>query len=453
MTGRILCFVLLFCSLAYPGTVHDLKISCARANAKKGASNRLYWMEQCAEQVFTLDVVHPTIKTIAPGTGVALGLGSQHIWRRNSLEYLPSLTVVGSFDGSVAVRGDFTIALPPLSFERAPAAPNDSHLGTKPKLRLVVDSINIDRKASINLHGYWLKAQQQDFYGLGPLTSRSGLALYGLSQAGAGVSFNDPITTWGDLGFSLDLIRPRLFSVLNAGHPSIEQVYTAATAPGLGIQSEFVRYEPYLHSRFRVVGSSRWKFVDLRVGYAFYQDLDGNRFSFRRLAATAHTEYDMLLPSRGTASHRSPWKEFLCPTNRGARHCSAGTLDLMGHASAAFTGVNSIVPFYFDETLGGSDIYGTDTLRGYADYRFRGPSRMLFQAEYRHGIWGPIGFLGFYDVGRVASRPSDLAFEHLRHDFGLGVTISATNRVVFRVYMGFGTGEGIRPNAKFGSIL
>jgi hypothetical protein len=78
---------------------------------------------------------------------------------------------------------------------------------------------------------------------------------------------------------------------------------------------------------------------------------------------------------------------------------------------------------------------------------------MLFQAEYRHGIWGPVGFLGFSDAGRVAERPSDLAFEHFRHDFGVGMTISATNRVVFRAFVGFGTGEGIKPNAKFGSIL
>ena len=131
----------------------------------------------------------------------------------------------------------------------------------------------------------------------------------------------------------------------------------------------------------------------------------------------------------------------------------AGTIDIVGHVAAAYVGGNSVVPFYLAETLGGADIYGNDTLRGYADYRFRGPSRMFYQAEYRHDLWGPIGFLAFYDVGRVADRPSDLAFQHLRHDFGVGVTLSATNRIVFRAYMGFGTGEGVRPNGKFGSIL
>lgn len=48
---------------------------------------------------------------------------------------------------------------------------------------------------------------------------------------------------------------------------------------------------------------------------------------------------------------------------------------------------------------------------------------------------------------------SKVVFQHLRHDFGVGMTISATNRVVFRAYVGFGTGEGIGPNAKVGSVL
>ena len=453
MKSRFLFCFLLSGSMALAGTVHDLKSSCDRTRAKEGVNNKFHWAEECVEQLFTLDVLHPTIKTVAPGTGVALGLGTQHIWRRNSIEYLPSLTAVGSFDGSVAVRSDFTIALPPVSFGQVPAPPDTPQAQARPKIGLVIDSAEIDAKASISLHSYWLDAKQQDFYGIGPMTSRSGLAVYGLEETGAGVSLNDPITTWGQVGLNVDFIRPRTISVSSATPPSIEQLYTPVSAPGLGTRSEFMRYEPYLHSRFRIIGSSRWKFFDFRVGYAFYHDLDGSQFSFRRLTATARTEYEILLPSVGVASRRSVWKQFLCPATRGARHCSAGKLDVLAHISAAYTGTNSSVPFYFDETLGGADIYGNDTLRGYVDYRFRGPSRMLFQGEYRHGIWGPIGFLGFYDVGRVATRPSDLAFEHLRHDFGLGMTISATNRVVFRAYIGFGTGDGIRPNAKFGSIL
>jgi hypothetical protein len=59
-------------------------------------------------------------------------------------------------------------------------------------------------------------------------------------------------------------------------------------------------------------------------------------------------------------------------------------------------------PFYFQPTLGGTDIDGVDTLCGLVDYRLRAPDRILLQAEFYHNIQGPIGIYGFYDLGKVA---------------------------------------------------
>jgi hypothetical protein len=165
------------------------------------------------------------------------------------------------------------------------------------------------------------------------------------------------------------------------------------------------------------------------------------------------SEQDIRIPSHHTASNRSAFQNLACPELRSRKQCSAGTVSFLASVSASYTGQASSVPFYLDETLGGADIYGNDTLRGFADYRFRGPSRMLFQAEYRHQVWGPVGFLSFADAGRVSASATDLAFEHLQHDFRMGLYVSATNRVVFRAYIGFGTREGIRPNGKFPSAL
>jgi len=53
------------------------------------------------------------------------------------------------------------------------------------------------------------------------------------------------------------------------------------------------------------------------------------------------------------------------------------------------TSNGNVVPFYMQETLGGSDINGQPTLRGFADYRFRAPDLMLIQVEYDRRIWGP----------------------------------------------------------------
>ena len=106
------------------------------------------------------------------------------------------------------------------------------------------------------------------------------------------------------------------------------------------------------------------------------------------------------------------------------------------------TAAGNVVPFYLQETLGGSDIDGQPTLRGFSDYRFRAPDLALIQVEYDQRIWGPVGLLGFYDVGQVAIKASDLSFSNMRHSFGFGLSVWAGNRAVFKVYVGLGSGEG-----------
>ncbi len=52
-----------------------------------------------------------------------------------------------------------------------------------------------------------------------------------------------------------------------------------------------------------------------------------------------------------------------------------------------------IVPFYFQPTLGGSDINGNQSLSSYQDYRFRAPNVLLIRESFEHSIGGlPLGF-------------------------------------------------------------
>lgn len=92
-------------------------------------------------------------------------------------------------------------------------------------------------------------------------------------------------------------------------------------------------------------------------------------------------------------------------------------------------------------------------MRGFADYRFRAPNRELFQAEYRHTLWGPFGLSSFYDTGKVALRPSDLTFSSLRHDVGMGVYVVAGRHELMRMYTGFGTGEPSDLHTRFGNVF
>lgn len=484
MRGMVL--FLLFCLPCMAGDAESVKRSCRDRTTFNGPG--FHWLEECIENIVTFRPVHPAILSIAPGTGLGLGLGYSDIKRGGRAEFLPSATYVHSTDGSNLIEGGIIFALPPVSLvvvdeantgvvtdyfpgfhdTRSRARPEDltfanavavkepepvagevvaRTLHGSGRVALVRDYWQIDSKLSVAVNAQWAGLTQQAFYGLGALSSRAGEAFYGLHQTSFKFAINDPITTWSEAGFEAEYLRPRVRSVNGASRPSIELVYSDATAPGLKSVSDFVRYGPYI--RFRLPIKKRlFRLTNLKLGYDFYHDVQDTQLSFRRLRASVRSEYDLRLPNKNTASHRSALANFLCPVGRGAVYCTAGTFALGAEVAAAYTGQNNRVPFYFGETLGGADIYGNDTLRGFVDYRFRGPSRMLYQAEYRHRVWGPLGAFTFADSGRVAEIPSDLAFEHMRHDYGIGLYVSATNRIVFRAYMGFGTGEGIRPNAK-----
>ena len=122
-------------------------------------------------------------------------------------------------------------------------------------------------------------------------------------------------------------------------------------------------------------------------------------------------------------------------------------------AILSYTSPGSQVPFYFQPTLGGKDIDGTDSLRGYGDYRFRGPDRLFAQLDYRHPVWAPVGLVGFYDVGKVALDRADLSLDHTHHDVGVGLFFQIGGREVARVFVGFGTREPTHLHPSFGNIL
>ena len=100
------------------------------------------------------------------------------------------------------------------------------------------------------------------------------------------------------------------------------------------------------------------------------------------------------------------------------------------------------IPFYMQETLGGSNVDGDPTLRGFRDYRFRAPNLLLFQLQYDRRMWGPLGAFGFYDTGQVAMRAGDIDLSKMRHSYGFGLSIWLASKVMFRASVGLGSGEG-----------
>jgi len=130
-----------------------------------------------------------------------------------------------------------------------------------------------------------------------------------------------------------------------------------------------------------------------------------------------------------------------CPEIPHTRNLN-GSIGVRLLLSESLTSGSSVVPFYFQQTLGGQDINSALTLGSYQDYRFRAPNLLLLQESFEHSIWGPFGLKFMADQGTVALTRGDLGFSHLRHSFAGGLTLRAGGFPMVSLMFAWGGPEG-----------
>jgi hypothetical protein len=183
--------------------------------------------------------------------------------------------------------------------------------------------------------------------------------------------------------------------------PTIARLFGDASAPGLARQPDFFYLSPQLFLDFRDEPGNPHRGGMLALQLHRFDDRGGQAFRFSRFAVDA----------RGFVPLGSPQR----------------TLALRVLASFDDAAAGSRVPFYLQETLGGSH-----TLRGYPNFRFRGEDLLLLQAEYRWEASPALELSLFVDGGRVAARASDLDLSGLRTDWGFGVRLKTFRSVLAR---------------------
>lgn len=261
---------------------------------------------------------------------------------------------------------------------------------------------------------------QEDFFGLGPTSARADQTSYAIrtDTVGAKIGVRPHRTVLAGVG--VDYLQPTLGSGTDRLVPSIEARFDAATAPGLGESTTFVRSTALLEVDYREPKNARrggWYRLDL----SRFADRDGG-FSFNRVDVDLR-QYVGFLAERRVLAGRM-WMSTSEPA-AGAQ-----------------------VPFYLMPTLGGND-----TLRGFRNYRFRAPHALLLQGEYRWEIWSGLDGALFYDAGKVANRRADLGFTNLERDYGFGFRFNTDEAIMFRVDAGFGSRDGKHLYIVFGGIF
>jgi hypothetical protein len=83
----------------------------------------------------------------------------------------------------------------------------------------------------------------------------------------------------------------------------------------------------------------------------------------------------------------------------------------------------------------------------------RAPNNILAEARFEHSIYGPFGFTALIDEGKVALHRGDLDFTHLRHSYGVGLTLRAGAFPMISFLFSWGGPEGTHTIAAMNTSL
>lgn len=380
----------------------------------------------CGETLLTGKPVHIALGSIAPqnGFGFGVALGTSHApsedWRVGW-----SADIVGAPGGAWRAGTYIKIIHTAVEAPVPVAGP-----GTVSESSGAIHPYPV-----IDAYAQVISLPTLSYYGLGPDTSRDARAIFGMGQTIVGSSAIVPIT-WRSLRtINLSLlgeVNGRFVDLRSApgeDAPSIEQIYSNATAPGLDAQPGFVQFGEGVRIQPSLVNDR------VRLNYLAqlqqFVAASGDTYSFRRWTLDLDHEFPVYHRSTRTGPRETNTPDDCamgpaspaCPPISWSRN-RTGTVGVRLLMSKSQVSGQSVVPFYLQPTLGGSDINGQRILPSYDDYRFRGSNVLVLQESLEHSLYGPIGLWLAADQGRVGPG-DDGDFGEWKQSFTAGLTIRA----------------------------
>ena len=399
----------------------------------------------CAYTIVTGYPFHLGLGNLAPGNGFAFGLAvSERHTPNEDWRITWSGDAVASGSGSYRLGGY-------LKFIHTPGLGIVvTRPGEPPPVarRLKLDTWVIDVFAQRT------SLEAINYFGMGPDTLEDGRTSFGEGQTIVGGAIVLPMSGRSWFG----ALRPAIIGGvgvrvvdIRSGQPddgpSIETIYDDTTAPGLETQDPFVEFKEGI--RFRpALPNGRLRLNYLAMAQQFRSSSD-TRSSFNRWTLDLVHEIPLY---RGTTSSGPP-RDFNgpnecslsvdsldCPPLQRSRN-RTGTLEFRVLMRTSETSGDHRVPFYFQPTLGGSDLDGDRFLAAFDDYRFRAPNVLALRESIEHSFWGPVGVFATAEQGAVAQKAGDLGFGNMSASASVGVTVRAGGFPMISLSYSWG-GEG-----------
>jgi hypothetical protein len=259
---------------------------------------------------------------------------------------------------------------------------------------------------------------EEDFYGLGPASLERDRVSFLFDRRE--VNGRLIVKPGGGLraGARLGHIATTVGAGRDSRFPSIEERFSDADAPGLGVQPDFFFGDLFALLDHRDQPGNPRSGGYYGVTWRRYSDLDYERYSFHVLDADLQQFFPIFDKKRVFA--------------------------FRGRVIATGARAGQVVPFYLRPTLGGSD-----TLRSVRDYRFRDDNVLAMNAEYRWEAFSGLDMALFADFGKVTPRADDLDFADLEHAYGVGFRFNTYRSVFLRLDVALAGAETPRLFIKF----
>jgi hypothetical protein len=411
----------------------------------------------CAIALFTDHPLHIVVGSIAPQDG--FGFGAAFVTAKDTRNWRLSWDVdaVASTNASWRAGGYMKMVHTPRDGVHvnmpAVSQPGETAETKKPVKKPQIDLVH--PYTVFNLYAQTISLNKLNFFGLGDDSTLAGKSVFGMQQTIVGGNVIKPVYEWPAIRkLNLALLGEvnGRFVNLRGNHgepsPSIEQLYAEDAAPGLSSQPAFVQ----LGEGFRIKPGLFGDHVQLNYLVSFQQFVAPSNSHYSFLRWTVDLNHSIPLyghthpagaarDTNGPDECAHPVDAEKCPAISTSRNLS-GSIGIRLLISESAASASSAVPFYFQPTLGGSDINGSASLSSFQDYRFRAPNILLLRESFEHSIWGPFGFAIMADQGKVALARGDIGFDHLNRTYATGFTLRAGGLPAIFVMYAWGGGEG-----------
>jgi hypothetical protein len=256
----------------------------------------------------------------------------------------------------------------------------------------------------------WRDATQVPYHGMG-ITSPEDLDTgYRMQQALVGGSVTGRPHRWVPLTAAVSYEDFTLKDPTGSTLTPVEDTFTPATAPGLGVNPAYVHTMLSAALDWRPAADYARRGGLYRVERHFYADRDST-YSFDRLEAEV-VQHVPILRENWVVSMRARLDTVLDDADQ--------------------------VPYFLLPSLGSGS-----SLRGYGSWRFRDRHAMLLSGEWR---WIPnrlvLDMALFYDTGMVAPQLESIAWNEFRNNVGVGVRFHTPIKTALRVEVAHGD-EGL----------